>query len=267
MRTISLLLVAGIIGTTATAANAAYVTVNLGPVANQLDNRIQNMPVGQQTLGGVPFDLLPMTGNNSWSSDVGTTLGVQSTRTMTLPVSIFGATAVDTLINTSWGVNGSTTDSLTFICTDTTSFTVLLKEGTDIRDWLNNTGGPYSNTINGTTTIQVFDGIPNAAGGPDGRIDKQTIALPAAFASRTLSSIILTDSGVTGNDDGAYTHSVGGQRAFIYGVTVTTVPEPASITLMVVALMIGIVIRWRMQIRRIPDSTMVRTLSSSCIIC
>jgi hypothetical protein len=212
---------------------AAFFTVNLGPVANQLDNRIQGMPVGMQTLGGVPFDLLPMSGNNSWSSDVGTTLGVQSTQTMTLPVSIFGATAVDTLINTSWGVNGSTTDSLTFVCTDTTSYTVLLKEGTDIRDWLNNTGSPYSNTINGTTTTQVFDGVPNAAGGPDGRIDKQTIALPATFASRTLSSIILTDTGVTGNDDGTFTHSVGGQRAFIYGVTVTAVPEPASIVLLV----------------------------------
>ena len=232
MRLISVFAATAIICFAATSINAAYVTVNLGPVANELDNRIQNMPVGMQTLGGVPFDLLPMTANNSWSADVGTTLGVQSTEIMTLPVSIFGATAVDTLINTGWGVDGSTTDSLTFVCTDATSFTVLLKEGTDIRDWLNNTSSPYSNTINGTTSTQVFDGIPNAAGGPDGRIDKQTITLPSAFASRTLSTIVLTDTGVSGNDDAAFSHSVGAQRAFVYGVTVTTVPEPTSEALM-----------------------------------
>ena len=167
-------------------AFASFVTVNLSPVANELDNRIQNMPVGLQVLGGVPFDLLPMSGNNSWSSDVGTTAGVQRRQTMVLPVNVFGATAVDTLINTGWGVDGSTTDTLEFVCSDTTSYSVTLREGTDIRDWLNNTSSPYSNTINGTTTIQVFDGVPNAAGGPDGRIDKQTIALPASFATRTL---------------------------------------------------------------------------------
>jgi len=243
MRYISVFAVAVILCTTAT--KAAYVTVNLGSVANELDDRIQSMPVGMQTLGGIPFDLLPMTGNNSWSADVGTTLGVQSTQTMTLPVNIFGATAVDTLINTGWGVDGSTTDSLEFVCSDATSYTVNLKEGTDIRDWLDNTSSPYSNTINGTTTIQVFDGVPNAAGGPDGRIDKQTIALPAAFDSRTLTSIILTDSGVSGNDDAAYSHSVSAQRAFIYGVTVTTVPEPSSYVLLAIG---GLLCVWAIQV-------------------
>jgi len=216
---------------TVTSTRANYVTVNLSPVANQLNNRIQNTPVGVQTLGGVPFDLLPMSGNNSWSADVGTIVGVQSTQTMTLPVNIYGATAVDTLINTGWGVPGSTTDSLKFVCSDGTTYTLALKEGTDIRDWLNNTSDPYSNTINGTTTTQVFSGIPNAAGGPEGRIDKQSIALPIGFASRTLIEIILTDTGVTGNNDSAFSHAVGAQRAFIYGLTVAVVPEPSSLAL------------------------------------
>ncbi len=35
-------------------AKANYVTVSLVPVANDVDSRIQNMPVGMQTLGGVP---------------------------------------------------------------------------------------------------------------------------------------------------------------------------------------------------------------------
>jgi len=225
---------------------ADYVPISLSPVANQIDTRIQNQPAGQVTLGGIPFNILPPSQNNSWTSEVDTTLGVRSAQTMALSVNITGATAVYTLINTSWGVPDTVTDSLTFVSSDGFSFTTNLTAGTDIRDWLNNTSDPYCNTINGTTTVQVWAGVQNGVGGQEGHIDMQTIALPNGFASRTLVQIILTDGGVTGNDDGVYSHQVGAQRAFLYGVTAAVVPEPASLTLM----MAGVLLLLRHNSRR-----------------
>jgi hypothetical protein len=217
-----------IIYTAATFAKAEYVTVSLRPVANDLKNWIPNMPVGMQTLGGVPFDLLPLTGNNSWSAAVSTTAGIPSTQTMVLPVNISGATAVDTLINNTCGAPGATYVSLSFVCSDGTTHTVTLKEGTDIRDWFE---GLIVNKINNTTTVQVLTGTNQKvyAKTDHGRIDKQHIALPGEFANRTLAYIILTDNGITGTDDMSYCKRIGAQRSFICGVTVTTgKPEPAT---------------------------------------
>ena len=70
------------------------------------------------------------------------------------------------------------------------------------------------NTINGKTTVQVITGT----GRYRGRIDKQQISLPQEFANKTLTYIILTDTGVTGK-----------QRSFIYGVTVTTTGNNANV--------------------------------------
>jgi len=193
-------------------SNAEYVTVSLRSVANDVDNYMPKMPVGLQTLGGVPFDLLPASDKNAWNAQVDTSAGTHSTRTMVLPVTIKGATAVDTLINTLQGAPESNYVSLSFVCSDGTTHTATLKEGTDIRDWFD---GLYVNKINGSSTTQVF------AGTNHGRIDKQHITLPDEFANKTLSYIILTDAGVTGNGDVAYCKRIGAQRAFIYGVTVT----------------------------------------------
>ncbi|HTQ40770.1 MAG TPA: hypothetical protein VMJ32_17240 [Pirellulales bacterium] len=219
MRQVTVLLVVILVCTEVTAAKTEYVTVSLGQVANELNNRIPNMPEGMQTLGGVPFDLLPKMGKNSWNAAVGTTVGIRSTQTMVLPVNIYGATAVDTLINTSQGVAEATTVSLTFVCSDGTTHTSRLKEGEDIRDWYD---GEYVNAINEKSTVRVFDGVAAAEGAPHGRIDMQTVALPKEFASRTLAYIILIDTGVTGNGDVQYSKSVLAQRAFINGVTVST---------------------------------------------
>ena len=53
-----------------------------------------------------------------WSSNVGTSDGNGSTRTLVLPVSIGGATAVHTLINTYAATNG-TTPSSSVLCVPT----------------------------------------------------------------------------------------------------------------------------------------------------
>ena len=86
----------------------------------------------------------------------------------------------------------------------------------DIRDWL---WGSWTNSINGTTTTNVF----NSTGGFDyqARLDMQTIDLPGDFLSQTLETIRVIDTG----SNPFY------QRILLNGVTVEVIPEPSTITL------------------------------------
>lgn len=202
----------------ATVAKAGFVPVSLVPVANEIQNRIQNVPVGLQTLGGVPFNI-PASSNNAWDASLGTTIGVRSTTAMVLPVNVFGATAVDTLINLGWGVAGSTSLTATFIGTGGANYSIDLVTGSDIRNWLDTTY--CCNTINGTSTIQVFQGVASQNQGV-ARIDKQRIALPGSFATQTLTKFILTDNGVSGDVTNTVYDNSQAQRSLLYGVTVET---------------------------------------------
>lgn len=224
-RTISVLLWLGLYGT---AAFADFVTVSLAPVVNEFQYRLVDPPVGLVTLGGVPFDI-PESGNNVWSAAIGTTIGVRSITVMESPMEVYGATAVDTLINVGWGVLGSRTVTATFIGDGGAIYSVELETGSDIRNWLDT---PFCcNNINETTTIQVWDG---EAADFDGiaRIDKQTIALPEAFATETLTKFILTDSGISGDVTNTIYDNSEAQWSLIYGVTVWTVPEPSAVLLL-----------------------------------
>lgn len=198
---------------------AAYQTVNLAPVANAVNARLMGVPVGLVSLGGVPFNLLPQSGNNSWDALVGTTVGVQSTNTMQLPVQLYGLQALDLLINTSWGNPGSTSIFLTLMCSDGSAYTNSFVEGVDTRDWLESA---YDNTVTSPNTTQVFSAVPVPGySNPWGRIDKQHLVLPARFAGLEVTNLVLTDTGVTGNTDNTYSLSVHAQRAFLYGITAT----------------------------------------------
>jgi hypothetical protein len=200
--------------------------VSLAPVANAVNNRIVNCLTGRQVLGGVPFNLLPASANNSWDAIGNTAAGDNRTQIMNLPVKIYGVTAVDTLINTSWG-NLGTLVALTFTCSDGTSYTFNVTPGGEIRDWHD---GAYVNSLaDYTIASQVYSNVSLADNTTPARIDLQHIPLPSAFFTRVLTNINLTDNGVTGNDDSAYSHSIGAQRAFIYGVTVTAPPVVLSI--------------------------------------
>jgi hypothetical protein len=201
-------------------AQSKFVTVSLRSVANSQHHqdayRLAGFPIsetGIKTLGGVPFDLLSPSGKNAWDSAFGTVPGVRSTKTLNLPLNIFGATNVYTLINTNWGVEGSTMVSLGFLCSDGMKHTVTLKSGDDIRDW--NTLS-YVKTINERSTQNMTPELK------DRRIDRQQIVLPKAFAERTLTKIVLTDSGVTGKDDDNFNKRVLAQRTFLLGLTVET---------------------------------------------
>jgi PEP-CTERM motif-containing protein len=209
-------------------ADADVVPVSLAPVANEFQYRLVNPPIGMVTLGGVPF-AIPTSGNNAWSAHIGTTIGVQSTTAMELPMNVYGAKAVDTLINLGWGDTGTKLVTATFLGTGGANYSVELETGTDIRNWLDT---PYCcNTINGTTTTQVWEGDATQYAGI-ARIDKQRITLPASFATQTLTKFILTDNGISGDVTNTIYDNSHAQRSLIYGFTVTTVPEPTTALLL-----------------------------------
>lgn len=213
-------------------AKADFVTVSLAPAANQVPFWMVDPPIGLTTLGGVPFDI-PTSGNSAWDAAVGTTIGVPSTTAMELPMNVYGATTVYTLINLGWGVAGSRTVTATFIGTGGANYSVELETDWDIRNWLDT---PFCcNNINETTTIQIWEGEATAFPGYVARLDKQRIELPPSFATETLTKFILTDSGISGDITNTIYDNSEAQRSFIYGLTVETVPEPHASTLLGIA--------------------------------
>jgi hypothetical protein len=177
-------------------------------------------PVGVTTLGGIPFNIISNAdGKEAWAAGVAAA-GGDSVVSITMNENVFGATNVYTLINTWWGTPG-TYASLIFTGSGGAIYTKDLVGNSDIRDYNQAT---WLNSINGTTTTQVFDGISNW--GAQGRLDMQHIALPGEFASQSLISIQLVDSGRSGF-----------QRTVLDGVTifsndVQSAPVPSSLSLL-----------------------------------
>lgn len=174
------------------------------------------LPVGDQTFGGVPFD---MGGGPSLSDawayyahiDAG---GIGGTVVEAFDIGVFGVTNVYSLMSTFWGqVGPNSYVSVTFNGSAGASTTFNLVGNTDIRDY--NFNPMWTTTINGTTTVEVFNN------GQGQHVDRQQFALPAAFASQTLTQMIITDTG-----------SPNFQRMFMTGLTVETVPAPAGLALM-----------------------------------
>lgn len=195
---------------------ATFTPINFSSSANfQLQSLDAGYPAGNVTLGGVPFNI-QTSGNNTWHSEVATG---PNPRVLNIPVGVFGVTEVNTLINNYWGQAGPTSyASLEFFGSGGAYYKKDLVGNVDIRDFLNNV---FTNSINGTTTTQVYSGF-GTNGFQENRLDKQQITLPSIFQTNTLNSIRLSDNG--GN---------GFQRTFLAGVTVAvepvSVPEPSSI--------------------------------------
>ena len=177
-------------------------------------------PTGAVTLGGIPFNITSdSAGDQAWNAAIaaGATSGGDGGRqaeTLTMGMSLYGVTNVYTLINTWDGQSGPDPYAwLTFIGTGGASYTKLLVGNVDIRDY-NNDGD--TNSINGTTTTNVFNVYPDNIGS-QGRLDMQSIALPSAFATQQLTSIQLIDYG-----------GPNFQRSVLDGVTISSVPEPGD---------------------------------------
>ena len=179
-------------------------------------------PSGSVMLGGVPFEIAATGNNYYWSGGVGVSTAV-------VPINLAGVIGVHTLINNAWGESGpGTLAALTFTFDDSTTFVKTLDGNVDIRDFYQNV---FTNSINGTTTQNVFETDNDGQSGPNlYRLDKQFIDL-SAFSTKTLVSMTLTDSG----QDGV-------QRTLLTGVTVVSVPEPSSMAFIGVVVT-GVLIR------------------------
>lgn len=183
-----------------------------------------SFPDGPVEFNGVRFDR-PASGDNSWNERYavgGTSAGLL---TFDIVVGVFGVTDVFTLINTMGGEQvAGTLATLEFHGSGGAVFQYQLDGNDDIRDYF---FGEYTNTINGTSTVNVFgagSGIYDAV-----RLDMQTIVLPAEFSNQTLDFIRVLDNGGTAE--------TGYQRLIISGVTVEAtggIPEPS------LALVLGI---------------------------
>src|SRR5579871_5132893 len=160
-------------------------------------NNGNTFPTGNQTLGGVPFSI-PSGQNNYWSAYV---QGGSNPITLSIPVGFANVDQIHTLINTYWGQSGPNSyASLTFLYSDGSSFSKALVGNVDIRDYNNYI---WTNSINGTTTINVFDN------GEGQRLDKQEITVPLNMVSKTLQTLEVADTGGSNF-----------QRVFLAGLTV-----------------------------------------------
>jgi hypothetical protein len=129
-------------------------------------------------------------------------------------------------MNSTWGAPGPNSYAyLEFFGSGGAYFRKDLVGNIDIRDY----GHPgFTDTINGTTTINVYrQPIP---GQPTGywTLDKQEIDLPDAFHTQTLDRIRVVDNGANYSEGLSYA-----QRVFLYGVTVQalTLPDLAATSL------------------------------------
>ena len=173
--------------------------------------RLPGAPIGRVTLGGVPFDIVSNTnGKQAWHADIAAGGGVGQV-SITMPVNIFGATEVYSLVNTWCGQAGPNAYAwLVFTGSGGATYTKNLVGGVDICDY---NLGPWENDITSTNTINVF-ACPSDNWGNPGRLDMQQIPLPPEFAMQTLTTIQFVDNG-------SPTAPLA-QRAVLDGLTVQT---------------------------------------------
>jgi hypothetical protein len=162
--------------------------MNLGWTASFCNNSIVNgstFPTGSQNFGGVPF-AIPAGPNNYWSGSLAGNCGA-GTVSVTVPVGVAGVRSAFTLLNTFRGEAGPNAALyITFNGSAGATATQPLVGNVNVRNY--NSGG-YTSTINNTSTIQVWT---NGAGQ---RLDRQEYILPGEFASQTLTSVTITDTG------------------------------------------------------------------------
>jgi hypothetical protein len=200
---------------TAVAARAGEIPINLSGVANEPwtfvgpnDFLILNgstFPTGPQNFGGVPFSI-PVDPNNYWAGAAAANFG-SGTVSVTIPVNVYGVSSIFTLMNSMWGLAGPAAYLyITFTGSGGATETVPLVGNVRVRDYNNDDN---TNTINNTNTVQVW------TNGEGQRLDRQEFVLPAAFATQTLNSVTITDTGSEGN-------GTNGSRAVLAALTVST---------------------------------------------
>ena len=203
------------IALTAAAARAGQIPIDIGALANEPWTYVgpndfiiingDTFPTGIQIFGGIPF-AIPTGPNNYWAGAAAANFG-PGTVSLTIPVGVSGVTSVFTLLNTMWGFAGPHSYlSVTFQGSEGATVTQPLVGNVNVRDYNNDDN---TNTINNTTTVQVWDN------GLGQRLDRQEYILPPAFANQALDSVTITDTGSEGN-------GTDGSRAVFAAITVST---------------------------------------------
>jgi hypothetical protein len=142
-------------------------------------------PTGAWNFGGVPF-MISAGPNNYWAGGAAANFGSGAV-SLTIPIGVYGVRSVFTILNSMWGQFGPNAYLfLTFTGSDGAHEEVRLVGNIDVRDY-NNDGG--DNAINGTSTVQVW------SNGKGQRLDRQDHILAKEFATQTLTSVTLTDTG------------------------------------------------------------------------
>jgi len=224
----AILVAAAVVACSATSATAqVFTAVPLSGVANA---RLQATwptftgvpyPEGNQTWGNIPW-ALGSGGNNTWFSRVASGA---NPRSVTIPINVSQVTSVYTLMGTWQGnTNQNLYVELEFIGSAGGTYITTFFGGVHVRDWFN---GIYTNAVTSPNTAANVYSVnigPNGGTGTS-RLDMQRIDLPIAFASQSLTSLTIRDFGA--NPSGTF-----GQRSFIYGLTVNSVPSPSAAALL-----------------------------------
>ncbi|MGZ3411855.1 MAG: hypothetical protein ACXWKC_01130 [Xanthobacteraceae bacterium] len=139
---------------------------------------------GALNVGGVNFNLATI-GPNNHTAVAQTNDNVAS---ITIPVNALGIATVYTLINSAFGIiPNHTIGTIDFYrAGSVTPFTYSLVEGVNVRDHFQD---GFVNTVSDPTVVpKVFTDGTNEV-----RLDRQTIILPTAFLTDTLTQIVLTN--------------------------------------------------------------------------
>jgi hypothetical protein len=163
------------------------------PIQNHFNFNFQNegfvIPAGAVDLGGIPF-ALSTTGNNCWYSEIG-----QGGNPRSLNLNLTSNNVLDIffLINSFWGTSGQPLAEIRLLFSDGTYQTKLLQGNQDIRDF---NQGLHTNSINNTTTVNVFPTIPQLNIGGK-RMDRLQMTVLDSNRTKILSNILIIDNGAS----------------------------------------------------------------------
>ena len=181
------------------------------------------------TLRGVPF-IITAQNNQVWNAYWASGGNGSGDVTVTFPIVANDIYGFYTIANTYWGVAGTFTKYRFNFADDGNastpdSYETLLTNGVHLRDF-NRFTNTFQNTINNTTTVQVYQDPFEET-----QLDRQWFDLNAAgFGGRNLESFTVTDTGGASES-----------RIFLVAATAQTgsagmVPEPSAGALLVVGL-------------------------------
>jgi hypothetical protein len=171
-------------------------------------------PYGTKHYDGIGYTMLGTkagTVNTAWFAADAAKQGSGKV-SITIPVNVANVKTVYTLMNTEWGSTQSGLITIKFKGSAGATWTFALTGGINVRDYNN---GSLTNTCicqlpGGLSQSATINAWTDSTG--QQRLDEQIYELPAAFATQTLVSITITDSG-----------GENVQRAILAAITVSTI--------------------------------------------